>query len=122
MTYQETLAYLYNSAPLFQHIGKAAYKEGLENTLALDEYFGHPHKKFRSIHVAGTNGKGSCSHTLAAILQSAGYRVGLYTSPHLVDFRERIRINGIPVHKTSLLTSWKNIVLSSNRFTLLFSN
>lgn len=97
MTYQETLAYLYNSAPLFQHIGKAAYKEGLENTLALDEYFGHPHKKFRSIHVAGTNGKGSCSHTLAAILQSAGYRVGLYTSPHLVDFRERIRINGIPV-------------------------
>ena len=72
MTYQETLAYLYNSAPLFQHVGKAAYKEGLENTLALDEYFGHPHKKFRSIHVAGTNGKGSCSHTLAAILQSAG--------------------------------------------------
>ena len=67
MTYQETLAYLYNSAPLFQHIGKAAYKEGLENTLALDEYFGHPHKKFRSIHVAGTNGKGSCSHTLAAV-------------------------------------------------------
>ena len=61
MTYQETLAYLYNSAPLFQHVGKAAYKEGLENTLALDEYFGHPHKKFRSIHVAGTNGKGSCS-------------------------------------------------------------
>ena len=90
MTYQETLAYLYNSAPLFQHVGKAEYKEGLENTLALDEYFGHTHKKFRSIHVAGTNGKGSCSHTLAAILQSAGYRVGLYTSPHLVDFRERI--------------------------------
>ena len=97
MTYQETLTYLYNSAPLFQHVGKAAYKEGLENTLALDEYFGHPHRKFRTIHVAGTNGKGSCSHPLAAILQSAGYRVGLYTSPHLVDFRERIRINGIPV-------------------------
>lgn len=77
MTYQETLTYLYNSAPLFQHVGKAAYKEGLENTLALDEYFGHPHRKFRTIHVAGTNGKGSCSHTLAAILQSAGYRVGL---------------------------------------------
>jgi len=97
MTYQETLTYLYNSAPLFQHVGKAAYKEGLENTLALDEYFGHPHRKFRTIHVAGTNGKGSCSHTLAAILQSAGYHVGLYTSPHLVDFRERIRINGVPV-------------------------
>lgn len=120
MTYQETLAYLYNSAPLFQHIGKAAYKEGLENTLALDEYFGHPHKKFRSIHVAGTNGKGSCSHTLAAILQSAGYRVGLYTSPHLVDFRERIRINGIPVSQDFVIDFVENIVLSSNRFTLLF--
>lgn len=97
MNYQETLNYLYNSAPLFQHVGQAAYKEGLANTYALDEYFGHPHRKFHTIHVAGTNGKGSCSHTLAAILQSAGYRTGLYTSPHLVDFRERIRINGIPV-------------------------
>ena len=94
MNYQETLTYLYNSAPLFQHIGGGAYKEGLENTHALDEHFGHPHRQFRTIHVAGTNGKGSCSHTLAAILQEAGYRVGLYTSPHLVDFRERIRING----------------------------
>lgn len=97
MNYQETLNYLYNSAPLFQHIGKAAYKEGLSNTYALDDHFRHPHQKFRTIHIAGTNGKGSCSHTLAAILQSAGYRTGLYTSPHLVDFRERIRINGTPV-------------------------
>lgn len=97
MDYQETLTYLYNSAPLFQQVGSAAYKEGLENTYTLDEYFGHPHRRFRTIHIAGTNGKGSCSHTLAAILQSAGYRVGLYTSPHLVDFRERIRINGTPV-------------------------
>lgn len=97
MDYQETLTYLYNSAPLFQQLGSAAYKEGLENTYTLDEYFGHPHRRFRTIHIAGTNGKGSCSHTLAAILQSAGYRVGLYTSPHLVDFRERIRINGTPV-------------------------
>lgn len=97
MNYQETLTYLYNSAPLFQQVGSAAYKEGLENTYTLDEYFGHPHRRFRTIHIAGTNGKGSCSHTLAAILQSAGYRVGLYTSPHLVDFRERIRINGTPV-------------------------
>lgn len=120
MTYQETLAYLYNSAPLFQHVGKAAYKEGLENTLALDEYFGHPHKKFRSIHVAGTNGKGSCSHTLAAILQSAGYRVGLYTSPHLVDFRERIRINGIPVSQDFVIDFVEKHRSSSNRFTLLF--
>lgn len=94
MTYQETITYLYNSAPLFQNIGQGAYKEGLSNTHALDKYFGHPHRKFRTLHVAGTNGKGSCSHTLAAVLQSAGYKVGLYTSPHLVDFRERIRVNG----------------------------
>lgn len=97
MNYQETLHYLFTSAPLFQHVGKDAYKEGLENTHTLDTYFGHPHRSFRTIHVAGTNGKGSCSHTLAAILQSAGYRTGLYTSPHLVDFRERIRVNGEPV-------------------------
>jgi len=99
MTYEETITYLYNSAPLFQHVGKDAYKAGLDTTLKLDEHFGHPHRKFKTIHVAGTNGKGSCSHTLAAILQSAGYNVGLYTSPHLVDFRERIRVNGIPVSK-----------------------
>ncbi len=94
MTYQETITYLYNSAPLFQNIGQGAYKEGLSNTHALDEHFERPHHKYRTIHVAGTNGKGSCSHTLAAVLQSAGYKVGLYTSPHLVDFRERIRVNG----------------------------
>lgn len=94
MDYQNTLTYLYESVPMFQQIGSGAYKEGLENTKALDEYFGHPHRQYRTIHVGGTNGKGSCSHTLAAVLQEAGYRVGLYTSPHLVDFRERIRING----------------------------
>ena len=97
MDYQSTLSYLYNSAPLFQQVGSAAYKEGLENTLIMDEHFGHPHRRFRTIHVAGTNGKGSCSHTLAAILQESGYCVGLYTSPHLVDFRERIRVNGQPI-------------------------
>ena len=94
MSYQETIEYLFNSAPLFQHVGGDAYKEGLSNTHKMDEHFGHPHRKFRTIHVGGTNGKGSCSHTLAAILQSAGYKVGLYTSPHLVDFRERIRVDG----------------------------
>lgn len=99
MNYEETLDYLYNSAPLFQHVGKDAYKEGLENTYLLDEHFNHPHRQFRTIHIAGTNGKGSCSHTLAAILQAAGYKTGLYTSPHLIDFRERIRINGTPVSK-----------------------
>lgn len=93
-SYAEVIDYLYHAAPLFQNIGAGAYKEGLSNTLALDEHFGHPHRRFRSIHVAGTNGKGSVSSTMAAILQSAGLKVGLYTSPHLVDFRERIRVNG----------------------------
>lgn len=94
MTYQETVQYLYSSAPLFQNVGANAYKEGLSNTHFLDNYFNHPHTHFKSIHVAGTNGKGSTSHTLAAILQDAGLKVGLFTSPHLIDFRERIRING----------------------------
>jgi dihydrofolate synthase/folylpolyglutamate synthase len=80
--------------PMYQRIGKIAYRPGLDNTLRMDEYFGHPHSSFRTIHVAGTNGKGSVSHMLASILQEAGYKVGLYTSPHLVDFRERIKVNG----------------------------
>jgi dihydrofolate synthase / folylpolyglutamate synthase len=108
MNYEETITYLFNSAPLFQQIGSGAYKDGLQNTLALDEHFNHPHKKFKTIHVAGTNGKGSCSHTLAAILQSAGYKVGLYTSPHLIDFRERIRVNGEPVSKSFVIDFVKN--------------
>ena len=94
MTYEETTEYLFTSAPLFQQVGGDAYKEGLYNTYQLDEHFGHPHRKFKTVHVAGTNGKGSCSHTLAAILQASGLKVGLFTSPHLVDFRERIRVNG----------------------------
>ena len=94
MNYQETVEYLFNSTPVFEKVGATAYKEGLYNTYELDKHFGHPHRQFKTIHVAGTNGKGSCSHTIAAILQAAGYRVGLYTSPHLVDFRERIRVNG----------------------------
>lgn len=97
MNYQETLEYLYNSMPMFQQVGTKAYKEGLENTYTLDEYFEHPHTQYKTIHIAGTNGKGTCSHTLAAILQSAGYKVGLYTSPHLIDFSERIRVNGKPI-------------------------
>ena len=94
MNYQETIEYLFNSTPVFEKIGAKAYKPGLQTTFALDEHFGHPHQKYKPIHIAGTNGKGSSSHTLAAILQSQGYKVGLYTSPHLVDFRERIRVNG----------------------------
>lgn len=99
MTYEETVTYLYNCAPPFQQVGGAAYKEGLATTVALDNHLGNPHRNFRTIHIAGTNGKGSTSHTLAAILQESGYRTGLYTSPHLIDFRERIRVNGKTVSK-----------------------
>lgn len=99
MNYLETVNYLFNIAPVFEHIGASAYKEGLDNTYLLDEHFGHPHRKCKSIHIAGTNGKGSCSHTLAAILQNDGYKVGLYTSPHIMDFRERIKINGECISK-----------------------
>ncbi len=97
MNYQETCDYLFNQMPMFERQGADGYKEGLSNTLALDEHFGHPHQSYATIHVAGTNGKGSVSHTIASVLQDCGYRVGLYTSPHLVDFRERIRVNGRPI-------------------------
>lgn len=97
MTYKETIEYLFNSTPVFEHVGASAYKPGLQTTEILDEYYGHPHKNFKTIHIAGTNGKGSVSHSIASILQEAGYKVGLYTSPHLIDFRERIRINGVPI-------------------------
>ena len=103
MTYQETIQYLFNSTPVFEHVGAAAYKPGLYNTRELDQHFNYPHASYKTIHVAGTNGKGSCSHTLAAILQEAGYKVGLYTSPHLVDFRERIRVNGHPISEQRVI-------------------
>lgn len=103
MTYSETVNYLYCATPVFEHVGASAYKEGLGNTIALDSHFGHPHRAYKAIHIAGTNGKGSCSHSIAAILQSAGYKVGLYTSPHLVDFRERIRVNGEPIPKQRVI-------------------
>lgn len=94
MTYSETLDYLFTQLPMYQREGKAAYKVNLNNTLRLDEHLGQPHKSYKSIHVGGTNGKGSSSYMLSSILQEAGYKVGLYTSPHLKDFRERIKING----------------------------
>ena len=97
MNYQETCEYLFSKTPSYEKQGASGYKEGLQTTEALDEYLNHPHRKYRTIHVAGTNGKGSVSHTIAALFQTFGYRVGLYTSPHLVDFRERIRVNGTPV-------------------------
>ena len=99
MTYNETCEYLYKQTPMFERQGASGYKEGLDNSQILDEHFGHPHRNYRCIHIAGTNGKGSCSHTISAILQSCGYKVGLYTSPHLVDFSERIRINGQPIEE-----------------------
>lgn len=99
MTYQETIEFLFNRLPMFSRIGETAYKKDLTNTITLCDICDNPHKKFKSIHIAGTNGKGSVSHMLAAILQTAGYKTGLYTSPHLNDFRERIRINGTPIEE-----------------------
>lgn len=93
LRFREALDFLFSQLPMFSRIGAAAYKPGLDTSLRLDEFFGHPHRNFKSIHVAGTNGKGSVSHSIASILQAHGYRTGLYTSPHLVDFRERMRVN-----------------------------
>lgn len=94
MTYEQTLHYLYNKLPLYSNIGIKAYKADLNNTLALCQYLGNPHNKIKTIHIAGTNGKGSTSHMLASVFQQNGYKTGLYTSPHLKDFRERIKLNG----------------------------
>src|SRR5438270_2813044 len=94
MTYQQAIDYLMSTLPMFSRIGKAAYKTDLTNTIELCDFLGSPHHHFKSVHIAGTNGKGSTSHMLASVLQSAGYKTGLYTSPHLKDFRERIKING----------------------------
>ena len=103
MTYQETIDYLYSRLPMFSRIGGAAYKNNLDNTIALCNFLDNPHDKFPSIHIAGTNGKGSTSHMLASILQENGYKTGLYTSPHLKDFRERIRINGEKINESFVI-------------------
>ena len=97
MNYEQTLTYLFSQLPMFTRIGAAAFKKDLTNTIALCKVLNNPHKEFESIHIAGTNGKGSTSHMMASVLQEAGFKVGLYTSPHLKDFRERIRINGAPI-------------------------
>lgn len=99
MTYKETLNWMFKQLPMYQQKGTSAYKDKLDNILNFSEILGNPHNQFKSIHVAGTNGKGSSSHMLASILQEAGYKVGLYTSPHLKDFRERIKINGETIGK-----------------------
>ncbi len=103
MTYDETIDFLYNQLPVFQRVGASAYKPGLGTSLELSQIFGNPQNYYPTIHVGGTNGKGSTAHTLAAILQSAGYKVGLYTSPHLVDFRERIRVNGEMITRDAVI-------------------
>ncbi|NBR57095.1 MAG: bifunctional folylpolyglutamate synthase/dihydrofolate synthase [Chitinophagia bacterium] len=107
MSYQDTIDYLYSRLPLFSRIGPAAIKADLHNTVAICDFLGNPQNKFNTIHVAGTNGKGSTSHMLASILQEAGYKTGLYTSPHLYDFRERIKVNGIMCSET-FVTSFTN--------------
>ncbi len=112
MTYEQTLDYLYNQFPVYHRIGARAFKVGLGNSDAIADHLGHPHRSYRTIHVAGTNGKGSTSHTLASILQSAGYVTGLYTSPHLVDFRERIRVDGCMIPKEEVV----NFVKQNEQF------
>ena len=125
MTYQETLHYLFSQLPMYQRIGAAAYKVDLNNTHQLCELLDHPERNFKSIHVAGTNGKGSTSHMLASVLQEAGYSVGLYTSPHLKDFRERVKINGAMISEEEVMhfvanhkTDFENINLSFFEWTV----
>jgi dihydrofolate synthase/folylpolyglutamate synthase len=113
MIYQEAIDFLFGALPMYQRQGSAAYKSNLDNTHQLDEYFSHPHQHFPCIHVAGTNGKGSVSHMLASVLQASGLRTGLYTSPHLLDFRERIKIDGqlIPREEvTRFVTEHRSII------------
>jgi len=113
MTYSQTLEFLFSQLPAYHRIGKAAYKNDLKNTISLDNYFNNPHLKYRTIHIAGTNGKGSVSHMIASILQEAGYKTGLYTSPHLKDFRERIKVNGEMIPENDVVkfvTKHRNII------------
>ena len=109
MNYQQTIEYLFSRLPMYSRIGAAAFKKDLTNTITLCEHLGNPHKEFKSIHIAGTNGKGSVSHMLAAILQTAGYKTGLYTSPHLKDFRERIKVNGKEISEKFIIAFTEKI-------------
>lgn len=120
MTYEQTLDYLFSQLPMFQRVGKAAYKADLNNTIELCNILNHPENSFQSVHIAGTNGKGSTSHMIASILQEAGYKVGLYTSPHLKDFRERIRINGEMIPKQEVMSFVKQHQSSFEKIGLSF--
>ena len=128
MTYQETISYLFQKLPMYQRKGKAAYKADIGNIVEASKQLEYPHKKFKSIHIAGTNGKGSVSHMLASILQEAGYKVGLYTSPHLKDFRERIKINGKKISESEVIrfvkenkNPFQKINLSFFEFTVILA-
>jgi len=114
MNYKETLEWMFAQLPMFQRDGKAAFKKDLTNSIAFSKHLNYPEKKFKSIHVAGTNGKGSTSHMLASVLQEAGYKVGLYTSPHLKDFRERIKINGEVITEAEVV----DFITENNSFLL----
>jgi len=125
MNYQETLDYLFSKLPMYQRQGVAAYKADIGNIVAASKYLGNPHTQFKSIHIAGTNGKGSTAHMLTSVLQEAGYKVGLYTSPHLKDFRERIKINGEKISENSVIKfvdqhkiTFENISMSFFEFTV----
>ncbi len=125
MNYQETLDYLFSKLPMYQRQGVAAYKVDIGNIVAASKYLGNPHTQFKSVHIAGTNGKGSTAHMLTSVLQEAGYKVGLYTSPHLKDFRERIKINGEKISENSVIKfveqykiAFENISMSFFEFTV----
>ena len=120
MTYPETLDYLFSQLPMYQRVGQATYKADLNNTIALMKLLGNPESKFKSIHVAGTNGKGSTSHLLASVFQEAGYKTGLYTSPHLLDFRERIRINGEMISEKEVTSFVEENKISCEQLDLSF--
>ncbi len=110
MTYLEAVGYLFSQLPMFQRIGAAAYKANLSNTIAICESLGNPQRKFKSVHIAGTNGKGSVSSTLASVFAESGYKTGLFTSPHLKDFRERIRINGAMIPEAAVVSFLENYI------------
>lgn len=123
MTYQDAIDFLYNSLPVFQRDGASAYKPGLATSIALDDIFGNPHRAYPTIHIAGTNGKGSTAHTLAAVLARAGLKVGLYTSPHIFDFRERIRVNGRKIPQAAVVDfveRWKSEASGSELYPSFF--
>ena len=109
-TYKETLKWMFSKLPMYQRLGPPAYRSGLDSIKLLDLYLGYPHKNFKSIHIAGTNGKGSTSHMIASVLQAAGYKTGLYTSPHLLDFKERVKVNGIEISPDEVV-----IFINSNK-------